>query len=198
MTVLRASLVRTSITIAALALALASVLVPGSPRASRAQAPEQETASPVAAFAGTFALAGERRELRAMDDAINRVVDQLNLFIREIARGEIHRRITPEQRIRLDVLDARTVAISIDDWGPVRAVLGAAPRPVRGSSGEQVNLTLRMRDDQLVQHTQSPRGSRTNVFTLSADQERLHMQVRIASDQLPSDIRYRLTYRRTD
>lgn len=174
----------------ALALLVAAATIV--PSRSQTQAPALE------GFAGTFVLSADRRELSSMDDSINRVVDQMNIFIREIARGEVHRRINPEQRIRFALRDERTLALSFDDWGPVEVRVGGGPLRTRGSTGEDVNITVRFGSGRLVQHTGNASGSRTNTFVLSPDQERLHMSVRIASNQLPSDIRYRLTYRRAD
>lgn len=133
-----------------------------------------------------------------MSEAIDAVVDQMNIFVREIARGEIHRRISPERRIELEVVDSRTLTFAMDDWGPIGVTLGAAPRRVRGADGEEVNLTASFEDGRLVMRSLAARGSRTNVLTLSPDAEHLSMMVRIRSDQLPAEIRYRLTFRRAD
>lgn len=168
------------------------------PSPSRTQPPAASSAPALESFQGTFVLAGDARELRAMDQAIDRVVDQLNIFIREIARGEIHRRIVPEQRVVLRVADTQSIALTIDQWGPIAATLGAPARRVRGSSGEDVSLTVRYRDGRLIQHAAAASGARTNTFALSPDEQRLHMHVRITSGQLPADIRYTLTYRRAD
>lgn len=159
---------------------------------------QTQATSSLERFEGSFAHTGARRELRAMDGAINRVVDQMNIFIREIARGEVHRRVTPEGRIEIDVIDPTTMTIAMDDWGPVRVRVGASARRVRGAAGENVQLRVRFDDGRLIQRTSTGGGARTNVFTLSADRESLSMRVRIESDQLPDDIRYRLTYRRVD
>lgn len=182
----RASITRVALPIALVALAALW------PSASSTQAVALES------FGGDFVHTGARRELRSMDAAIDRVVNQMNIFVREIARGEVHRRINPERRIELDVIDASTLTIAMDGWGPVRVAIGAAARRVRGSAGEDIDLTVRFHEGRLVQRAATPRGSRTNVFTLSPDLEQLSMLVRIASDQLPAEIRYRLTYRRAD
>jgi hypothetical protein len=145
-----------------------------------------------------FVFAGNRSELGAMGQAIDRVVDQLNIFIREIARGEIRRRIDAEQRIRVAVVDEETLTVAFDDWGPVRLSVDGSARRVRGPDGENVRASVTYRYGRLIERRIAPRGSRVNVLTLSPDAQRLHMQVRIASDQLPDDIAYRLTYRRAD
>jgi len=166
--------------------------------AALAPAPSKTQAPALESFAGRYVHTGARSELRAMEGAIDRVVNQMNIFIREIARGEVHRRITPERRITIDVLDGSTLTLAMDDWGPLRIALGGVPRQTRDPGGEPTSLSARFDAGRLVQRTQSPRGSRTNVFALSPDGEQLSMQVRIASDQLPAEIRYRLTYRRVD
>lgn len=181
----------------ALPIGLVLLAAAVAPSASHTQAPGLES------FRGTYVHSGvrgqgARAELRAMGGAIDRVVNQMNIFVREIARGEVHRRITPEQRIEIGVPDPQALTLAMDGWGPVRVGLDAAARRVRGASGEDVDLTVRFGDGRLVQRAVTPRGSRTNVFTLSPDLEQLSMLVRIASDQLPAEIRYRLTYRRAD
>lgn len=47
--------------------------------------PVRSQTAALESFQGTSALAGGESE---MEDAIDRVIDRLNLFIREIARGE--------------------------------------------------------------------------------------------------------------
>jgi hypothetical protein len=176
----------------ALPIGLVLLAAAVAPTPSHTQTPTLES------FRGTYVHTGARGELRAMGGAIDRVVNQMNIFVREIARGEVHRRITPEQRIEIGVPDPQAMTIAMDGWGPVRVALDAAARRVRGATGEDVNLTVRFEEGRLVQRAATPRGSRTNVFTLSPDLEQLSMLVRIASDQLPAEIRYRLTYRRAD
>lgn len=192
---------RTTILRSIAAAALAASLIGLSawaPSPSHTQAPTVTPSQAIESFQGTFVIANDARELRAMNAAIDRVVDELNIFIREIARGEIHRRITPEQRVVLSVFDANSVSIALDQWGPIALTVGGPARRVRGASGEDVNLTVRYREGRLVQHSVAGNGTRTNTFVLSPDAQRLHMHVRIASGQLPSDIRYTLTYRRAD
>jgi hypothetical protein len=183
------------------ALALAASLLGVSafaPSPSRTQAPTAAPTHAIESFEGSYVLARDARELRAMDGAIDRVVDQMNIFIREIARGEIHRRITPEQRIAISVFDANSISVALDQWGPIALTVGGPARRVRGASGEDVDLTVRLRQGRLVQHSVASNGTRTNTFSLSPDTERIRMHVSIASGQLPSDIRYTLTYRRAD
>lgn len=181
-----------NLSIAAFLLAVLAIVAP---TPSRTQGPSTEG---LASFAGVYVLGSDARELHGMEQAIDHVVDQLNIFIREIARGEIHRRIDPEQRIHLTLLGGDSIAISLDDWGPIEVPVNGPARRVRDATGENVRLTVRYAGGRLIQHSAAPRGARTNVYALSGDASRLSMSVRITSDQLPDDIRYRLTYRRAD
>jgi hypothetical protein len=131
-----------------------------------------------------------------MDDAINRVVDQLNLFIREIARSEIHRRVNHEQRVVLGVRGDDRMTLALDDWGPVEIPIGRGSNHVRGPGGDQVRVSARFADGRLVYRQSASQGARQNVFSLTGDGSRLVMGVSISAGQLPADIRYRLTYRR--
>jgi hypothetical protein len=169
----------------AILLALAALV----PSPSRSQTAELES------FHGSFVFTQDQAELTSMNHAIDRVVDQLNLFIREIARSEIRRRITPEHRIRLAVQGDR-VTVSFDQWGPVELAIGGPGRQVQGPAGDRIRASVSFRGGRLIERRIAARGSRTNVFRLSADAQRLHMEVRIASEQLPAHIRYRLSYRR--
>ena len=131
-----------------------------------------------------------------MDDAINRVVDRMNLFIREIARGEMRRRITPEGRLRIRVVDEAHVSLAIDEWGPYSFELGEPMRRVPGPSGDPIRVAMSYRSGRLIEREVHGQGDRRNVLTLSPDGDRLRMAAQIGSDQLPDDVRYSLTYRR--
>lgn len=165
-----------------------AALVPALPSASQEHEPSLES------FRGTFVLA-DRREQAALSDAIDRVADQLDIFIREIARLELRRRIGAEERIQV-AIDEAAVALAFDHWVPGRIPLDGRLRRLRGPGGETLRHSVRFEGGRIIERRLADQGERINVLTLSADEQRLHMQVRISSDQLPDTIRYRLSYRR--
>lgn len=169
-------------------LALMAAFVPGTGRSQTAALED---------FDGAWSFSRAQRDRDSLEDGIDEVADQLNLFIREIARGEMRRRITPENRITLRVHDETHVSIAMDDWGPVRFELDARPRQVRGPNGDQIRAGLSFRNGRLIHREIHSQGHRTNVFTLSGDRRGLAMRAVIGSDQLPDEVRYRLTYRRS-
>ncbi|HJL14516.1 MAG TPA: hypothetical protein RMH99_02600 [Sandaracinaceae bacterium LLY-WYZ-13_1] len=176
----------TSLILTAALAALAATALAPSP--GRGQAGSLER------FDGTWTLTSGRR---ALDDAIDRVADRMNVFIREIARGEMHRRLSAERRVRLVVHDEEHVSLGFDDWGPVRLRLDGPARSVRGPEGDGIRLSMHLARGRLIAHQDADQGDRTSVFAVSGDGEHLSMGVRIGADQLPADIRYRLRYRRT-
>ncbi|HJL14500.1 MAG TPA: hypothetical protein RMH99_02520 [Sandaracinaceae bacterium LLY-WYZ-13_1] len=145
---------------------------------------------------GRYSFVGGAREERRLRGAIDEVVDRMNLFVREIARGEIRRNVTADRRIEIDVVDDRTVRFRFDDWGPVRARVDGRSRQVRGPDGSDTRLTARFGGGRLYLQQVSSRGTRDNWLSLASDRERVTLQVRIRADQLPAPIEYALTYRR--
>lgn len=99
--------------------------------------------------------------------------------------------------MRLIVEDEDTVGLALDDWGPISARLDGRTRRVRGPEGDRLRLSMRFSQGRLIERHQAGQGTRQNVFSLSPDATRLMMDVSIAADPLPAEIRYRLVYRRS-
>lgn len=175
----------------------AAVLALIGPSPSRGQSGDGQSSSAqgveLADFDGAWVLSSGSDD---MDRALDRAADQIDLIIREIARLEIHRRIRPERRVELRVAGDDHVTLRWDDWGPVRLTLHGGSRAIQGPGGERVRASIQFRDGQLVHHHRASNGARYTTYGLSGDARRMTMAVRITSDQLPSDIRYRLHYRR--
>lgn len=169
---------------------LAAVVLASTPATGRTQSVALE------AYEGGWSFSRSRRDVRGLEQAIDHVVDQLNFFIREIARGEMRRRITPESRVRFNLLPGARISLAIDEWGPMTFDLGAQPRRVRGPNGDDIRVAVAFQGGRLVHREIHSQGHRTNVFALSGDGARMTMHATIGSDQLPDDVRYRLTYRR--
>ncbi|MCB9597686.1 MAG: hypothetical protein H6719_33525 [Sandaracinaceae bacterium] len=147
-------------------------------------------------FEGRYTFAGGRAERTRLDEAIDEVADRLNLFIREIARGELRRAIRPEPRIQVAVVARDRVRMSLGDWGPLEVTLDNQERHVRGPDGSDTRLRGAVDRGRIVLVQESSRGRRTNWLSLGPDGRWLYLQVQIGADQLPEDIRYTLSYRR--
>lgn len=185
------SLIMDRATNIALAVSLALIgAVSLAPRATRSQTSSLES------FDGTWVLGNTARNRRDIEQGIDLVADQMNLFIREIARGEMHRRIRSDRRITLGVESETRVSLTIDAWGPHGFEIGAAMTRVPGPAGTPIRAAINFRRGRLIEREIHGQGNRTNVFSLSGDESRMTVAARIGSDQLPDDVRYRLTYTR--
>lgn len=148
-------------------------------------------------LAGGYVFAGGDRERGAVNDAIDSVVDRLNLFIREIARGRIREAIQPEPRVEVDVVGAELVRLRLGDWQSPVAHVDGTPLDVRGPDGSDTRFSVRYRNGRLATRATTSRGTREIWLSLSDDDAGwLFSQVRVSSNQLPESIRYTLSYRR--
>lgn len=147
-------------------------------------------------FEGEYTFIGGERERRRVQAAIDDVVDQMNIFVREIARGQIRGHVQPERRVHIRVDAGDRVRFAFDDWGPNVVSLDGRARRVRGPDGGATRLTGRFGNGRLYLRQTNDQGHRHNWLGLAPDRERLRLSVRISAGQLPDDIRYALTYRR--
>lgn len=171
----------------ALALPLVAAAVLAGPVAS--QAPTATS------FVGTYAFAGGQRDRNALSEEIDRVVDQMNVFMRTFARSSIHAEVFEERRIVI-AADERSVTLTFDGWGPQRIPLGGRVAEGAGPDGSHTRFTARLQNDRLTTRFRTDRGYRDSWFSLAADGRHMYLQVRIVAPQLPDSIRYSLTYRR--
>ena len=148
-------------------------------------------------FEGTWTSTRSARDLRSHEQGIDHVADLMNIFIREIARGEMRRRIPAETRLAFHFESETRVQLSVDEWGPNAFEIGGPTRRVRGPEGEDVHVRLSFVRGRIVHRQRNGGGHRTNTYSLNGDASRLTMSASISSDQLPDDVRYRLTFRRS-
>lgn len=172
------------------ALAMSVLLV------AAASSPASAAMSALELFEGRYTFAGGEAEEERLRAAIDSVVDRLNFFIRDMARGEIRRRIRPEPRIQVHVVDRDHLSVSFGDWGPITVRLDGRPTHVRGPDGDDTRIEARLNGRRIELTQETPRGRRVNWLTLSPDGRYLFMQVSIGASQLPANIRYTLSYRR--
>lgn len=176
---------RWAVVAALMALGVAATARPG-----RGQAPTLED------YEGRYVFVGGEREEQRMRAAVDAVVDRMNLFIREIARGRVHEHVHVQRRLEVDRAGERTVRVTFGAWGPHRVPLDGREVEVRGPDGGRTRLSARFDGGRLLVRQRSSRGWRQNRLELAPDGERLTLRVRLGADPLPDDIRYALTYRR--
>lgn len=161
------------------------------PAAKRAKA-HDANAERIAKLLGRYRFAGDKREVEALEAAIDDAVSDMNIFVREVARRKLRKITEIPKSLSLAVDDeVLTVEVaSIDYSAPLD---GSAVR-VKGPTGD--DLTLRhhvVKEARLLQSFENEDGSRINTCELDA-KERLRVHVRIHSDKLENDLTYSLTF----
>lgn len=144
-------------------------------------------------FLGSFRHAGGDQERAARDQAVERVVAELNFLVRSIARSRLlgATPIPPTVRIATDG-SSLTVA---NDGRIYTAPLDGRSVKATGVTGDPVELRYRIAEGKIVQTCDGDGGGRSNTFELAG--ERLVMHVRIYSPRLPKDVQFKLTFART-
>lgn len=150
-------------------------------------------ASGIERFVGTWRYAGTPEQGREIiHRAVDYTVEPMNFITRGFAAGRLRDKnqlirnieiAAPGDSIRVTFDGERTYQTPPNQWR------------VHTFQGEDVNVVLRPRGDVLVQLFRSESGLRRNVYRL-VDDDTMHLEVTVQSDQIPRDMRYRLEYRR--
>jgi hypothetical protein len=157
------------------------------PAAAAAECPE-----PVRSLEGKYGYSGGEAERKALEDAVDDVVSEMNPFVREIARRRLLAANEIAQTLEVQVEGAH-VTVAFDERS-YTAELGGPAVKVTGVTGKRLSLTHRLKGDKLVQKFDGAGGGRTNVF--DNNDQRVRINVKVSSDQLPKPLSYRLTFKR--
>ncbi len=145
-------------------------------------------------FEGTWIYAGDADEQQARLDAIDATVDQMFGIARPFAR-RIMRSNTTNASCYHITLDGDRIAIGEDPDDLLWSPLDGTPVEIEGyKAGQQV--WRKVVGDTLHSRSAQHNGGGTHVFRLSADGQRMTVEVVIDSQQLPEDLVYELTFRR--
>ena len=145
---------------------------------------------------GAYRFVGGPEEVRQVERAIDEAVDEMNVFIRGIARRRLKEPNLPTDGLRIFIQDgaitvARTGQPSISAPANGKRVTWKNPR-----NGNELRVAHRIRaDGALEQDLIGDRGVSTNVFSL-LDNGHLMMKTTVESEKLPSTIRFTTTYAR--
>jgi hypothetical protein len=165
--------------------------------AATAAPPAGETA-PVAPAApkidGKYRFVGGEKEQKALEDAIEKVVQEMLFIKRPIARGRLKDRnkIAVAWSFATAGGQIKSTAEGIMSWSSPE---NGAPADVKTSTGDDAKLTQKMSDNKLTQIFTTKEGKREDIFTLAADGT-LTLSVVLTSEQLPIPLQYTLTYKK--
>jgi hypothetical protein len=162
-----------------LALALVAVL----PLGARAQT----------ALNGTYTLNTQQSD--NVNTAIDAAVRRMNFVTRPIARGRLRKTNTAYARLEIGYTQQQ-VSVKYDNRAAIVTPANGTPVKWRREDGEQFDVSTEWENGRLEQTFAAEDGRRVNVYTLSADNQTLTMDVTITSPKLAAPLRYKLVYNR--
>lgn len=145
-------------------------------------------------YLGKYRFAGGEAERQSVIDAIDDVVDDMNVLVRSIARGRLQDSNKIPERVSIAKKGDKMV-ISFDDRH-YEARLDGRPVEVIGITGDPLRHRVQIESSSLHESFRGEKGNRDNTFDRSGDT--LRIDVLIRSEKLPKPLRYRLTYRAVD
>ena len=144
-------------------------------------------------FVGSYRFAGGDRERAARDAAIDGVVEEMNFLVRGVARKRLKESNRIAERVSISRKESQ-LTIRFDDRAYTAPINGGAVAVV-GITGAELKLRHRVSNGRIEQIFEGEDGGRTNQLELDGE-GRLTIRVRVFSDKLPKDLRYKLTYAR--
>jgi hypothetical protein len=143
-------------------------------------------------FVGTYKHAGGDKEREARDQAIEDVVSGMNIVSRTIARDRLKSANVIAAAITI-ASDGTSLTISLDSRTYTAPLSGSSVK-VTGITGDKLDLSYAVSTGKIDQKFSGDGKGRVNSFTKSGEQ--LVMNVRVYSNQLPKDLKYKLTYKK--
>jgi len=173
------------------ALVLAVCLSPGS--SSMAQTPDPA----LARYAGDYAYVGGDEGIAALDRAIDQVVDQMNFFIRGIARRRLRAPNLPSKAVSI-VLENGQIRIDRPGQPSVSAPADGASITWRHPNNGDIFQVSHGIDEEgvLYQRFEGEQSISRNRFVLSQGEKRLTIHTKITADRLPAPLSFDMSYER--
>lgn len=131
-----------------------------------------------------------------IDKAIKATVEGMNFIAKPIARKRLREtNIPPYQRIIISYTQAE-VSITTDQRAPIRTPVKGTPVDWRREDGEKLKVSTVWENGKLRQTFKGEEGQRVNLYSITADEETLTMQVSVTSPKLPRPLTYKVVYKR--
>jgi len=147
---------------------------------------------------GSYRFVGGQKEVRQVERAIEQAVAEMNVFIRGIASRRLKAPNLPADELRIFTKGAN-ITVARSGYPDISAPADGSPVTWRNpKNGTELEVTHRMYPDgTLKQRLVGDRGVSENVFDLN-EKGTLTMRTTIEAEQLPSQIRFAMTYVRRD
>lgn len=164
--------------------------------AAAAWMPGARASDPIDLLVGDYRFVGGEKETREVERAIDEAVDEMNVFIRGIARRRLKEPNMPTETLQISA-DEGMIAVARSGQPTISAPASGKPITWKNPrNGNELEVTHRIKSDgNLEQKLVGDRGVSTNSFSLRAD-GRMLMTTTVKAEKLPSDIRFSTTYAR--
>jgi hypothetical protein len=190
-----------SLIVVAVAACSSSAAPPESPEPATDPAPTiaaNPDATPdetLTALEGDLRYAGDAQERKGVDAGIEEVVSEMSFIAAGVARRKLKAANGIPEHVTIS-RDGEEVTIALDDR-TYTAPFDGAPVEVTGITGDTLKMRLVVKEGKLEQRFVGDDGGRVNTFT-PGDGGKMQLSVRVFSERLPGDVRYALTYRKTN
>ncbi len=158
-------------------------------------APAVPTPPPAPTIDGKYRFVGGDKESKAVEEAIEKVVQEMLFIKRPIARGRLKDRnkVATSWTFTVAGGQIKSAAEGIMSWSSPE---NGSPADVKTSTGDDAKLSQKISGNKLTQVFTTKEGKRESVFTLGADGQTVTMDVVLVSEQLPIPLKYSLTYKK--
>lgn len=163
----------------------------GSEALAEEAAPEDTSARYTGTYKYGKSLDHGRAIVRA---AMDKAIDQLNPFIRPLARSKLRSSNPLVREIRIARPDGRIAVTLIGQKRATFDTRPGVPEKVRNPEGKQVELTQQFVKGRLDQIFVGPKGRSVTRYTLLSDDRRLRVDTKMSGKGLKSPISWRLVY----
>jgi hypothetical protein len=150
----------------------------------------------LASYVGAFVYAGGQPQHKAREAAVERVVVEMNALIRGLARRQLLKATQPWPRVTIAVSGAN-LTIKRAGAVPAKVVLGGSPVSFRNGFSGTSTVRRRFSNGSIIELISDGSSKRTNTLTLSSEGKTLSVRSKIQSPQLPRDVAFNLSYKRT-
>ena len=148
-------------------------------------------------YAGNYAYVGGEEDIAALDRAIDELVEQMNFFIRGIARRRLRAPNLPSKTVSI-VLDKGQIRIDRPGQPSVSAPADGTPTTWRHPTDGDIFQVSHGIDEKgvLYQRFEGEQSISRNRFVLSQGELRLTIHTTITAGRLPAPLRFKMSYER--
>lgn len=152
----------------------------------------ESSTSDVDRFVGQYAVVGAARAENAVEQAIDSVVSQMNVLVREIARRRLQESNKVPQGLKVR-REGKALVIGFDGR-EYKAVPGGPATQVVGVNGNELAYTVSLQGGRIRQRFQGEDGGRINGLSRAEDGT-VTVHVEVHSEKLPAPVKYALHFR---